>query len=45
MELKRVKRNLPEVTIIMVVFIWSMFIRAVIDHMTCYNLNWPKIKL
>ena len=21
------------------------FIRAVINHMTCYNLNWPKIKL
>ena len=27
------------------VFIWSIFVRAVIDHMTCYNLNWPKIKL
>ena len=27
------------------VFSWSIFIRAVIDHMTCYNLNWPKIKL
>ena len=23
----------------------SIFIRAVIDHMICYNLNWPKIKL
>ena len=20
-------------------------LRAVIDHMICYNLNWPKIKL
>jgi hypothetical protein len=29
----------------MPVFNWSIFIRAVIDHMTCYNLNWPKIKL
>ena len=29
---------------LLVVFIWSIFIRAVIDHMTCYNLNWPKIK-
>ena len=28
----------------MAVFIWSIFIRAVRDHMTCYNLNWPKIK-
>ena len=27
------------------VFSWSIFIRAVIDHMICYNLNWPKIKL
>ena len=27
------------------VFSWSIFISAVIDHMTCYNLNWPKIKL
>jgi hypothetical protein len=27
-----------------VIFIWSIFIRAVIDHMTCYNLNWPKIE-
>ena len=26
-------------------FSWSIFIRAVIDHMICYNLNWPKIKL
>ena len=25
-------------------FSWSIFIRAVIDHMICYNLNWPKIK-
>ena len=24
---------------------WSIFMRAVIDHMTCYNFNWPKIKL
>ena len=23
----------------------SIFIRAVIDHMTSYNLNWPKINL
>ena len=22
-------------------FSWSIFIRAVIDHMICYNLNWP----
>ena len=29
---------------VLVVFIWSIFIRAIIDHMTCYNLNWPKIK-
>ena len=29
----------------MAVFSWSIFIRTVIDHMTCYNLNWPKIKL
>ena len=28
----------------MVVFIWSIFIRAVINHMTCYDLNWPKIR-
>ena len=28
-----------------IIFSWSIFIRAVIDHMTCYNLNWPKIKL
>jgi hypothetical protein len=27
------------------VFSWSIFIRAVIGHMTCYNLNWSKIKL
>ena len=27
------------------IFSWSIFIRAVIDHMICYNLNWPKIKL
>ena len=27
------------------VFSWSIFIRAVIDHMICYDLNWPKIKL
>ena len=27
------------------VFSWSIFIRAVIGHMTCYNFNWPKIKL
>ena len=26
-------------------FSWSIFLRAVIDHMICYNLNWPKIKL
>ena len=26
-------------------FSWSIFIRAVRDHMICYNLNWPKIKL
>ena len=26
-------------------FSWSVFLRAVIDHMICYNLNWPKIKL
>ena len=25
----------------MVVFIWSIFITAVIDHMTSYNLTWP----
>ena len=30
--------------LIKAVFSWSIFIRAVIDHMTCYNLNWPKIK-
>ena len=29
---------------IMPVFGWSIFISAVIDHMICYNLNWPKIK-
>ena len=29
---------------IKVIFIWSIFIRVVIDHMTCYNLKWPKIK-
>ena len=28
-----------------VVFSWSIFLRAVIDHMTCYNFNCPKIKL
>ena len=28
----------------MVVFIWSIFIRSLIDHMNFYNLNWPKIK-
>ena len=28
----------------LVVFIWSIFIRTVIGHMTCYDLNWPKIK-
>ena len=27
-----------------VIFIWSIIIRAVIDHMTCYNFNWHKIK-
>ena len=27
-----------------VVFIWLIFIRDVIDLMTCYHLNWPKIK-
>ena len=27
------------------VFSWSVFIRAVIDHMICYNLNWSKNKL
>ena len=26
------------------VFSWSIFLRTVIDHMICYNLNWPKIK-
>ena len=26
-------------------FSWSIFIRTVIDHMICYNLKWPKIKL
>ena len=26
-------------------FSWSIFIRAVKDHMICYNLNWSKIKL
>ena len=26
-------------------FSWSIFIRAVKDHMICYNFNWPKIKL
>ena len=26
-------------------FSWSIFIRTVVDHMICYNLNWPKIKL
>ena len=26
-------------------FSWSIFIRAVIDHVICFNLNWPKIKL
>ena len=30
--------------LLLAVFIWSIFIRAVIGHMTCYNLNWPKIK-
>ena len=27
------------------IFIWSIFIRAIIDHMTSNNLNWPKIML
>ena len=27
----------------MAIFSWSIFVRAVIRHMTCYNLNWPKI--
>ena len=31
--------------VIRAIFIWSIFKRAVIDHMTCYNLSWPKIKL
>ena len=26
-------------------FSWSIFLRAVIGHMICYNFNWPKIKL
>ena len=26
-------------------FTWSIFVRAVIDHMIFSNLNWPKIKL
>ena len=26
-------------------FSWSIFLRAVRDHVICYNLNWPKIKL
>ena len=30
--------------VIRAIFIWSIFKRAVIDHMTCYNLSWPKIK-
>ena len=30
--------------LIRVAFIWSIFIRAVINHMTCHNLNWSKIK-
>ena len=29
----------------MTVFIWSIFVRAVIDHMIFYNSNWPEIKL
>ena len=35
----------PRWAISMPVFSWSIFIRAVICHMICYNLNWPKIKL
>ena len=31
--------------VLLAVFSWSIFIRTVIDHMTCYNLNWSKIKL
>ena len=27
---------------LMLVFSWSIFIRAVIGHMICYNSNWPK---
>ena len=26
-------------------FSWSIFIRAVRNHMICYNLNWPKMKI
>ena len=36
--------NLDVCNGIRAVFIWSIFIRAAIDPMTCYNLNWPKIK-
>ena len=35
----------PKEKMLRVVFNWSVFIRAVIDHMICYNLNWPKVKL
>ena len=38
-------QNLIAFRVNMAIFIWSIFIRAVIDHMTCYNLNWPKINL
>ena len=34
-----------QVIIKLAVFSWSIFIRSVIDHMTCYNLKWTKIKL
>ena len=30
---------------LVVPFSWSIFIRAIKDHMICYNLNWPKIKV
>ena len=37
--------TLTHVKLFMPSFSWSIFIRAVIDHMICYNLNWPKIRL
>ena len=38
------RNNCLVVLLFRVVFIWSIFIRTVIDHVSCYNLNWPKIK-